>query len=553
MDEPEEIKFDVDMQGKECVFVKFGANHEMFNHKGNTLLNFTRGGSRATFKNPKSGILRLNTEAFKGGESLENGMVVAWRIGDCKHDMIMKDICAVCGESMATTSFIQDKQQGKAQYVSSVHNKPELVISLETAKQNSDANQKQLLDRKKLILLVDLDQTLIHTTNKQPKPNEFKQDVHGFRLLKIQYYTKIRPHALNFLDNISKLFELHVVTYGQRVYAEKIVELLDRDKKYFASRILSRDELISANSKSVNLQALFPSGDHLVMMIDDRADVWENSEALIWIKPYKFFNEVGDINAINVDKGNESPVDDETKRISNANAENESDDKPVEAPTNGNAVVDDQVPGTSNGQEVIDKKPLNTNDDSDDILTNIEQVLTNIHSAFFEQYNQDQSIIPVSEFAANFRKQVLKDEVIVFSGVVRINAVLKDHPLYHCCTRLGARVEEEFSDETTTLIAVRPQTEKYHMAKRRNIPIVTIYWIEECLAYWRKVDKEKFTLQATAEYDSTLSNTLSHMDRLTKTDLNDMQDEVDRELAELSSSSDEEETNLEPLIKKQKI
>lgn len=105
-------------------------------------------------------------------------------------------------------------------------------------------------------------------------------------MFNIHYYTKIRPHALDLLENVSRLFELHVVTYGQRVYAEKIVQLLDRDKKYFASRILSRDELISANSKSVNLQALFPSGDQLVMMIDDRADVWENSEALVWVCVY---------------------------------------------------------------------------------------------------------------------------------------------------------------------------------------------------------------------------------------------------------------------------
>jgi RNA polymerase II subunit A-like phosphatase len=85
------------------------------------------------------------------------------------------------------------------------------------------------------------------------------------------------------LENLSRLFELHVVTYGQRVYAEQIVRLLDPDKRYFASRVLSRDELISANSKSVNLQALFPSGSQLVMMVDDRPDVWENSEALIWV------------------------------------------------------------------------------------------------------------------------------------------------------------------------------------------------------------------------------------------------------------------------------
>lgn len=78
---------------------------------------------------------------------------------------------------------------------------------------------------------------------------------------------------------------------------------------------------------------------------------------------------------------------------------------------------------------------------------------------------------------------------------------------------------------------------------------MTTQWIEECIAYWRKVDKEKFTLQITTEYDSTLNNAFSHMDRLTKSDLNDMQEEVDAELAELSSSSEEDQ----PEEKKQKV
>jgi RNA polymerase II subunit A-like phosphatase len=83
---------------------------------------------------------------------------------------------------------------------------------------------------------------------------------------------------------MSKLFELHVVTYGQRAYAEQIVRLLDPEKTHFSSRILTRNELISSNSKSLNLQAIFPSGSQLILMIDDRPDVWENSDALVWVK-----------------------------------------------------------------------------------------------------------------------------------------------------------------------------------------------------------------------------------------------------------------------------
>lgn len=101
MAEPEEIKFEADTQGKECTFVRFRTRDNMFCHRDNALLSFKRGNSAATFKNPTSGILRLNTEAFKGGEPITHGAVVAWRLGDCKHDMIMRDTCAVCGESMA--------------------------------------------------------------------------------------------------------------------------------------------------------------------------------------------------------------------------------------------------------------------------------------------------------------------------------------------------------------------------------------------------------------------------------------------------------------------
>jgi hypothetical protein len=93
---------------------------------------------------------------------------------------------------------------------------------------------------------------------------------------------------------------------------------------------------------------------------------------------------------------------------------------------------------------------------------------------------------------------------------------------------------------------------KYHAAKKRNIPIVTTQWIEECIAYWRKIDKAKFTLQITNEYDSTLASALSHMGRLKKDDLDEMQGEVDRELAELSSGSDSDE-DLPPAEKKPKV
>ena len=73
------------------------------------------------------------------------------------------------------------------------------------------------------------------------------------------------------------------MTYGERAYAECITRILDPEKKYFNNRILTRNELISMQHKTVNLNALFPSGTEMVLMIDDRPDVWQNSEALVWV------------------------------------------------------------------------------------------------------------------------------------------------------------------------------------------------------------------------------------------------------------------------------
>lgn len=46
---------------------------------------------------------------------------------------------------------------------------------------------------------------------------------------------------------------------------------------------MSRDELFCAMYKTKNMQALFPCGDHMIVMIDDRPDVWQYSDALIQV------------------------------------------------------------------------------------------------------------------------------------------------------------------------------------------------------------------------------------------------------------------------------
>ena len=95
-------------------------------------------------------------------------------------------------------------------------------------------------------------------------------------------------------------YEMHVYTMGTRAYAEEVCKAIDPDGKFFGGRILSRDE---SGSKSAamnlplslvdilqgltqkSLQRLFPVDTSMVVIIDDRADVWEWSPNLMKVIP----------------------------------------------------------------------------------------------------------------------------------------------------------------------------------------------------------------------------------------------------------------------------
>ena len=61
-----------------------------------------------------------------------------------------------------------------------IHSIPELKVSTGEAESLGKEDERRLLANRRLVLLVDLDQTLIHTTNDNIPPNI--QDVKHFQL-----------------------------------------------------------------------------------------------------------------------------------------------------------------------------------------------------------------------------------------------------------------------------------------------------------------------------------------------------------------------------------
>lgn len=80
-----------------------------------------------------------------------------------------------------------------------------------------------------------------------------------------------------------------------RNYALAIAKIIDPEGEYFGDRILSRDESGSLTHK--NLKRLFPVDQSMVVIIDDRGDVWQWENNLIKVVPYDFFVGIGDINS----------------------------------------------------------------------------------------------------------------------------------------------------------------------------------------------------------------------------------------------------------------
>uniref|UniRef100_A0A0X3PBT4 RNA polymerase II subunit A C-terminal domain phosphatase n=1 Tax=Schistocephalus solidus TaxID=70667 RepID=A0A0X3PBT4_SCHSO len=215
----------------------------------------------------------------------------------CQHHVVMRDLCAECGANLRKEGgFCGERIADASASIPMVHMIPELHVSESVAAEIALQDEKALLSSRKLVLLIDLDQTVLHTTI---DGHAFRyKNIHRFRLpgCPLIYHTRFRPHLHKFLERISRRFQLHICTFGNRAYAHQLASILDPKRQYFCQRILSRDECFNPVTKSANLKALFPRGVHLVCIIDDRGDVWDWSPNLIHVQPYRFFPEVGDIN-----------------------------------------------------------------------------------------------------------------------------------------------------------------------------------------------------------------------------------------------------------------
>ncbi|PWW72119.1 hypothetical protein C7212DRAFT_287217 [Tuber magnatum] len=264
----------------------------------------------AQFHAPVEG--RLNRWLVEVGAVIEGPGVDIMEVEEpCSHSVQFAGLCSVCGQDMTLLDHGHFSNKDRAT-IHMVHDSMGLTVSQDEATRLEAETKRRLLKSKKLSLVVDLDQTIIHATV-DPTVGDWKndpfcinhesvKDVQSFKLDEdiiggrgTWYYVKMRPGLKEFLEHISQLYELHIYTMGTRAYAMSVKRIVDPDGRIFGERVLSRDESGSMTQKS--LHRIFPVDTKMVVIIDDRGDVWKWSDNLVKVRPYDFFVGIGDINS----------------------------------------------------------------------------------------------------------------------------------------------------------------------------------------------------------------------------------------------------------------
>jgi RNA polymerase II subunit A-like phosphatase len=292
-----------------------------------------------TFESPIEGEIELiNVKHLQ--EIAHSGIELCYIKEPCSHTVQYGGLCALCGKAVEDEKDYSGYNYEERATIAMSHDNTGLKISLDEATKIEESTTTRLVQDKKLILVVDLDQTVIQATV-DPTVGEWQldpsnpnypaiKDVKSFCLeedgpqgfntpKKCWYYVKIRPGLAEFLQEVSKKYEMHIYTMATRNYALAIARIIDPDGKYFGDRILSRDESGSLTHK--NLKRLFPVDQSMVVIIDDRGDVWQWESNLIKVVPYNFFVGIGDINSTFLPKKNSQLSGPSKKRKSIAKLE----------------------------------------------------------------------------------------------------------------------------------------------------------------------------------------------------------------------------------------
>ncbi|KAL3616948.1 hypothetical protein CASFOL_039342 [Castilleja foliolosa] len=135
-------------------------------------------------------------------------------------------------------------------YIRNIPDQPDVSLSVLPT---SVPNNKQ--STKKITLVLDLDETLVHSKLDRCDDADFTFSVF-LDMKEHTVYVKQRPHLMTFLKRVAEMFEIVVFTASLSIYAKQLLDILDPDGKIISRRAYRESCTISDGNYTKDLTIL---------------------------------------------------------------------------------------------------------------------------------------------------------------------------------------------------------------------------------------------------------------------------------------------------------
>ncbi|XP_042476530.1 RNA polymerase II C-terminal domain phosphatase-like 3 isoform X2 [Macadamia integrifolia] len=322
--------------------------------------------------------------------------------------------------------------------------------------------QQKMFAARKLCLVLDLDHTLLNSAKfvevdpvheeilrKKEEQDREKPQRHLFRFSHMGMWTKLRPGIWNFLEKASKLYELHLYTMGNKLYATEMAKVLDPTGALFAGRVISKGDdgdpfdSDERQPKSKDLEGVLgmESG---VVIVDDSVRVWPHNKLnLIVVERYTYF--------------------------------------PCSRRQFG-------LLGPSLLEIDHDERP------EDGTLASSLAVIERIHQDFFLHPSLNEA--DVRNILAAEQRKILTGCRIVFSRIFPVGEANPHlHPLWQTAEQFGAVCTNQIDEQVTHVVANSLGTDKVNWALSTGRFVVHPGWVEASALLYRRVNEHEFAVK----------------------------------------------------------
>uniref|UniRef100_A0A7N0RF91 FCP1 homology domain-containing protein n=2 Tax=Kalanchoe fedtschenkoi TaxID=63787 RepID=A0A7N0RF91_KALFE len=170
-----------------------------------------------------------------------------------------------CSLESETSPYLNYDEERCASPQWNLANFPESISSCDV--------QKTAQKRKSVTLVLDLDETLIHSSFDRCDEADFTFPVF-FDMKEHTVYVRQRPFLRVFLEKVTEMFEVVIFTASQSIYAKQLLDILDPDGKIISRRYYRESCIFSNGCHTKDLTVL---GVDLakVAIIDNTPEVFQ--------------------------------------------------------------------------------------------------------------------------------------------------------------------------------------------------------------------------------------------------------------------------------------